>query len=335
MPRTSLRIAEELHDALNHLGISPPYILVGAAFGGDNMRTFVDLHLDQVAGMVLVDADATDLEPAQMQELDRQGRPSLIAQLRECGHAIAAHEPLPAFDSEKPERTCAQDLFFRGLPEASWSPELNAKVLEIAQTRISMYEAYASEMEQMTSDEEYLQRRRRSLGSRPIRVLTSGNHGVPAHVPNRTAYENEIARAQARWLTLSSNARQIFSKSESEYIQFDDPETVISAIREVYAEAGHSQTSARAALKLPSGSSNVWSCHLKKCSPVRSDALLSLRTLPHRVAWTSSCVRFYPEDRHGHATGTLSKLHCSAHLHQWCRECHSLLREGVRRGGAL
>jgi hypothetical protein len=62
--------------------------------------------------------------------------------------------------------------------------------------------------------------------------------------PSRLAHnENEIARAQARWLTLSSNARQIFSESESEYIQFDDPDTAISAIREVYDEAGRSQAS--------------------------------------------------------------------------------------------
>ena len=59
-----------------------------------------------------------------------------------------------------------------------WSPELNAKVLEIAQTKVAMYDAYSSEMEQTPADETYLQQHRRSFGSRPIRVLTSGNHGV-------------------------------------------------------------------------------------------------------------------------------------------------------------
>jgi len=34
MPRTSVRIAEELHTALHHAGITGPYILVGSAFGG-------------------------------------------------------------------------------------------------------------------------------------------------------------------------------------------------------------------------------------------------------------------------------------------------------------
>ena len=39
---------------------------------------------------------------------------------------------------------------------------------------------------------------------------------------------------QARWLALSSNSKQIFARNSSEYIQFDEPETVINAIREVY-----------------------------------------------------------------------------------------------------
>ena len=47
-------------------------------------------------------------------------------------------------------------------------------------------------------------------------------------------YEQETTLAQARWLGLSSNAKQIFARNSSEYIQFDEPDTVINAIREVY-----------------------------------------------------------------------------------------------------
>jgi pimeloyl-ACP methyl ester carboxylesterase len=239
VPRTSVRIAQELHSALHLAGIEGPYILVGHAFGGDNVRTFADLHMREVAGLVLVDADATDLEPKAMQEEDRRGRGDLISQLLDCRNAIAEQRPLPtsASGSGESKKTCAQQLFFRGLPETEWSPELNATLLQIAQTKVAMYDAYASEMEQMTQDETYLQQHRRSFGSRPIRVLTSGNHGVPADEPDRVKYEHEVAQAQARWLALSSNSKQIFAHSNSEYIQFDDPDTVISAIREVYDQA--------------------------------------------------------------------------------------------------
>src|SRR3954467_13532304 len=71
MPRTSVRIAQELHTALHRAGIAGPYILVGHAFGGDNVRSFADLYLPEVAGVVLDEADATDVEPSAMQKEDR------------------------------------------------------------------------------------------------------------------------------------------------------------------------------------------------------------------------------------------------------------------------
>src|SRR5947208_5648189 len=169
MPRTSVRIAEELRTALHRAGMAGPYILVGSAFGGDNVRTFAYLYMDEVAGLVLDDADSEDLEPKEMQEVTHRGHAGIPKDMRECQDAILKHKPLPAI--------CAQ-RFFRGLPEAAWSPELNAKVLRIAQTNAAMYDSYASEMEQTPEDETYLQQHNRSFGSRPMRVLTSGSHGA-------------------------------------------------------------------------------------------------------------------------------------------------------------
>jgi hypothetical protein len=62
--------------------------------------------------------------------------------VRACRDAVAAHKPVPLLPSRpgQPHRTCAQQ-FFRGLPEAEWSPALNAKLLEIAQTKPAMYDA--------------------------------------------------------------------------------------------------------------------------------------------------------------------------------------------------
>lgn len=66
-PRTSVRVAEELHAALHNAGISPPYILVAAAFGSYGMRVFADRYMPEVAGIVLSDADDGDVEPAKWQ----------------------------------------------------------------------------------------------------------------------------------------------------------------------------------------------------------------------------------------------------------------------------
>jgi hypothetical protein len=103
-----------------------------------------------------------------------------------------------------------------------------------------MYDAYISEMEQYPADEVYLQQHRQSLGNRPIRVLTSGNHGVGslrALSAEELQYEHEVALAQAQWLKLSSNAKLVIANKSSEYIQFDQPDVVTEAIREVLTQS--------------------------------------------------------------------------------------------------
>ena len=239
MPRTSVRIAAELRSALHNAEIQGPYILVGNAFGGDDVRTFAARYPAEIAALVLVEADVVSSPE------ERQGHAKLIASMRECRDAIASGKPLPQLPNRDggPARTCAQDFFFRGLPEAMWSPELNAKLLELAQTRVAMYDSYISEMEQVPVDEAYLQQHSRSLGSRPIRVLSTGKHGV--HSLDATAppdseqqkYQQAVAREQARWLELSSNAKQLFSDKSSEYIPLDQPSFVVDAIRDVYTQS--------------------------------------------------------------------------------------------------
>src|SRR5438477_12430072 len=96
MPRTSVHIAEELHTALHRAGIAGPYILVGSAFGGDNVRTFADLHMGEVAGLVLVDADPDDLEPKAMREQAHRAHAGVPSDSRACRNLIAEHKPLPA-----------------------------------------------------------------------------------------------------------------------------------------------------------------------------------------------------------------------------------------------
>jgi hypothetical protein len=91
----------------------------------------------------------------------------------------------------------------------------------------------------MPEDETYLQRHSRSLGSRPIRVLSTGNHGVHsldesrAPDPEHQKYEEEVGREQAKWLALASNTGQLFTDKSSEYIPFDQPSFFVDAIREV------------------------------------------------------------------------------------------------------
>lgn len=54
-PRDGHHIAVELHTALRNAQAPPPYILVGAGFGGPLVRIFAGMYSDEVTGMVLID----------------------------------------------------------------------------------------------------------------------------------------------------------------------------------------------------------------------------------------------------------------------------------------
>ena len=101
----------------SHAGVAGPHILVGSAFGGDSVRTFADLYMGEVAGLVLVDADSDDVGPKAMQEEQHRREVVVISHLRDCRNAIAEHKPLPPLHPGQPQ-TCAQQ-FFRGYRKLS------------------------------------------------------------------------------------------------------------------------------------------------------------------------------------------------------------------------
>lgn len=55
-PRSGAQLAAELHLALSHAGLPPPYLLVAHSYGGLVSRLFAWRHPRDVAGIVLVDA---------------------------------------------------------------------------------------------------------------------------------------------------------------------------------------------------------------------------------------------------------------------------------------
>ncbi len=243
MPRTSVRIADDLHAALHNAGIPGPYILVGHSFGSYNMRTFVDRYPSEVAGLVLVDGEDADVEPAHERLEDDRSMPAVIAELRRCRDALAAGKPLPKLPG-KHGWDCSQQ-FFRGIPERMFPAQLNVTILSIARTKLALYDEVMSEMAEMPWDETYLIAHWTSLGSRPVRVLTAQNHFYdtaktpPALHRKHLLFEHQEALAQAHWLALSSDSRQIFAYHSGHYIELDQPQLVIDAIHDVIERTRH------------------------------------------------------------------------------------------------
>lgn len=87
MPRTTERIATELHDALHAAQITGPFVLVGSAYGGNSVRAFADLFAAEVAGLVLVDADASDVDSDANRKEDDDGSLGYLPKLKRCRDA--------------------------------------------------------------------------------------------------------------------------------------------------------------------------------------------------------------------------------------------------------
>jgi pimeloyl-ACP methyl ester carboxylesterase len=213
-PRTSERIATELHDALHSIGITGPYVLVSHAFGGYNMRAFAYRYLPEVQGLVLIDTDAGDTASPEIIARSHDIFVHQAEEIQQCRDTLAAHLPQP------PALACDK-RFFRGFPEPAWSDTLNAALVNAVRTRPDLSDAANAELEEIPGDELWLRQHRQSLGSRPVRVITWAQH------------KPETIAAQAGLLALSSNARQILaSHSRGAYVQFDEPQLVLDAIAE-------------------------------------------------------------------------------------------------------
>ena len=55
-PIATINVAQNLHDALTHANIEPPYVLVGHSMGGVHVREFAAQFPDDMAGLVFVDS---------------------------------------------------------------------------------------------------------------------------------------------------------------------------------------------------------------------------------------------------------------------------------------
>ena len=71
MPRDGERLVAELHTALGHAGLKPPYVFVGHSYGGLLARIFTGTYPDEVAGAVLVESSHPAASPTMAQPLKR------------------------------------------------------------------------------------------------------------------------------------------------------------------------------------------------------------------------------------------------------------------------
>jgi len=234
MPRTFESVASDLHQLLFAAGVPPPYVLIGGGDAASHIRVYHGLFPNEVAGVVMVNANGVDDDADEIPESAKGGWAKhfgifaprargaacvvypLIAHvglLRLAG-VFQGMRPTPSFDLA-PEEQAKLD-FLSDNPTAQRGSELCARETSMEQVRAAG-----------------------SLGDVPLIVIASiGRHGasIPAETSVAAAWDrHQSGKVQPGLARLSSRGRLVLLDSAV------TGSAIIEAIREVVAASAASQ----------------------------------------------------------------------------------------------
>jgi pimeloyl-ACP methyl ester carboxylesterase len=193
MPRTAADSVDDLHALLEAAAVPGPYVLVGHSYGGMLIRLYASTYPDEVVGMVLVDAFSEGLK-AQMTV----------------------------------EQWTAYSEIFQPVPE----PLAGYPDLEFTDLDMSVSQARDA------TDAVPLPPCPQSPGVPfPLVVLSRGQSmAMPADLPGGLTgegLEHAWTVEQDRLAALLPGTRQVIAQESEHYIQLQQPELVIGAVRQV------------------------------------------------------------------------------------------------------
>ena len=235
-PRTGGAVASDLHALLKAAAVPPPYVLVGASGAGFPVRVFAGSHLNDVAGVVLVDAVHED-------QYQREPRSSL---------GFANRLPAPVRSALYTVAPLAGDVGLvrlmlhstraaiarRPPPQGMTADEAHYLYFLSTLPRSIVIQADEARNWKASADEA---RNANTLGDRPLIVLTAGKFETPLNPADaddaRAFYQLWVYELQPKLARLSSRGRQIIIEHSGHGIQFEAPDVLIGAIREIVEES--------------------------------------------------------------------------------------------------
>ncbi len=233
-PRTSLQIVEELHALLKNAKIQPPYVLVGHSFGGFTVRLYASKYPEEVVGMVLVDS----IHPGEWLQMKPEQERGVKAGVRLARRtAMFARLGLMRF------------YFFllgSGVLKARARSDWIASLKKLPRELLPVMRAFWSQpkaYEAIASQVEFLPQSARQVAA------GSGHGDIPLVVLSASSSSSDQLMEQQTAMRLSSQAKHVFASSSGHWIQLDQPDLVVEAIREVVESARHCQLGKRAAAK--------------------------------------------------------------------------------------
>lgn len=231
-PGTAANDVDDIHKALQVIGVKPPYLLVGHSAGGMAVRVFADRFRDEVVGMVVVDGSHEDQSAR--------------------GKAIATPEAQAHWDDDLKDTTCMDavkvghgeirkdSLAYErcvGVRDPRMSDAINDAMLAYG-AKQKYQAAVASEYQAFYgASADQARATRRDFGDMPIIALTQSPRPprpgrTQAEQDQRTvlleAMHNEIA-------AMSTHGVNAVVPRSGHLVAYDRPEIVIDAIRQALA----------------------------------------------------------------------------------------------------
>jgi pimeloyl-ACP methyl ester carboxylesterase len=215
------RVPRDLHAALAAAGERAPWVLVGHSLGGPYVTLFTRAYPAEVVGLVLVDAS----HPAQFARY-----------FEATGRSMKPPTGLVAVGSAL-SWTGIVRLASGGAP-AGWPAEVAAVSAAYLPTSLHELHTETAALDATLAAEA----RAHAFADRPLVVLTGAAEMSAERLVQEGVTRAEGARMQAAWAKLqddeatwSTQSRHEMVRDASHYVQFDRPDVVIGAVREVVA----------------------------------------------------------------------------------------------------
>lgn len=220
-PATANQIVEDLHKLVTAAKLKPPFVMVGASFGGAIVQLYEQRYPDEVSHLVLVDARSKDyvkalnkLSPSAALNVSRERQ--LVARLHRLGllaTIIKLQGPFQFEDHPEALRPVYAHL-------GRLTKHTAANALELAVDPISDEQLQAIG----------------SIGDKPLVVIA---HGSKTMFKNQLGLSDADAEAmeeiwleqQKQLLNLSSNSRWVLAENSGHLIHQEQPDIVIDEIK--------------------------------------------------------------------------------------------------------